>query len=125
MPKSFLHKGLIPVGGGGVGRRLLKKFKREHDPVACARTRVRPLREVIAADAGLRVWIGSRLYVRDDEATLNALADAVGLNLPAAVKPPSAKSAAKKPLPKTAATTKPSRAKRTAPSSNTGAAVAA
>ncbi len=122
MPKSYPHKGLIPVGGGDVGRRLLKKFKREHDPVACARTRERPLRDVIAADPNLAVWVGSRLYVRDDEDKLNILADAVGLTLPASAKPPGAKAVVEKPLLK-ALPAKPSRAKRASSPSNTEAAV--
>lgn len=90
MPKSYPHKGLIAVGGGAVGRRLLEKHKLEHDPVACARTRERAIRDVIAADPGLAVWVGARLYIRENENVLDAIAVGVGLELPAGAKPAAA-----------------------------------
>ncbi len=91
MPKSYPHKGLIPVGGGGVGARLQERRGRKHDPVTRARSSERQVRDVIEEHPELAVWVGSRLYVLDNEDVLDTLAEALGLDLPAAVKPPRAK----------------------------------
>ncbi len=103
MPKSYPHKGLIAVGGGGVGRRLVKDRKRENDPVACARVHERRVRDVIEANPELAVWIGSRLYVLDKEEVLDAFAVALGLELPAKARPARADSASPTPNAKAAA----------------------
>ncbi len=146
MPKSYPHKGLIAVGGGGVGRRLQERRKREHDPVTRARSSERQVRDAIEEHPELAVWVGSRLYVLDNEDVLDTLAEALGLDLPAAVKParanrtasPSsanapaaaptavaetarAKTASKKPVPAKVTAAKPARAKRTALPSNPAA----
>jgi hypothetical protein len=117
MPKSFPHKGLLAVGGGALSDAVLRHCNLKGDPVAEAKARERRARDIISVQPELAVWIGARLYVRDNKNVLNAFAEALGLNLSAAVKPPGARAPGRPP----SAAVKPSRAKRAAAPSSQAA----
>ncbi|WP_043838396.1 hypothetical protein [Muricoccus aerilatus] len=95
------YDGLIALPA--VGETLLKLTKSESDPVAKAKVRDRRVRCVLAKNPELAVRVGGRFFVLNQEPKLRAFAVALDLSLPAP---------------------KPARARR-APSSNSGAAVAA
>jgi hypothetical protein len=117
MPKSLPHRGLLAVSGGALSDAVLRHCNLKDDPVAEAKATVRALRGVIEMQPELAVWIGARLYVRDSKPVLHAFVKALGLNLPAAIKPPGARALAKPP----SAAVKPSRAKRAASPSSQAA----
>ncbi|KAA2211422.1 hypothetical protein [Teichococcus oryzae] len=62
--------------------------------MARATVRLRRVRTVVAQNPDLVVRIGGRLYVLEQETKLRALAAALGLMLPSAVKPSRAQRAA-------------------------------
>ena len=107
MPKSLPHKGLLAVSGGALSDAVLRHCSLKGEPVAEAKTTVRAMRSVIEAQPELAVWIGARLYVRDSKPVLSAFIRALGLTLPAGVKPPGTRARVKQP-----AAVKPSRGKR-------------
>lgn len=80
MPKPLRYDGLIAAVDAG--DHVLARYGLTNHPVARARVRQRLVRAAIDRRPELAVWVGGRLYILDEPAALNILADEVGLLQP-------------------------------------------
>ena len=80
MPKAVSCKGLVHVNDGT--QRVLQHAGLENDPISERRARRRRLRGILEKNPGLAVWIGPRLYFRDELPVLDTLVAKLGLLQP-------------------------------------------
>jgi hypothetical protein len=80
MPKPLHYEGLIAAVRAG--ERVLAHCGLTNHPVARARVGQRLVRSALERRPALAVWVGGRLYILDEPATLDALADETGLLQP-------------------------------------------